>query len=60
VRRIDPVDGERGAESRIVRTPPAAFSADETAEAGIDRGSPGILRKMGSMPERKKQHQDYR
>ena len=36
------VDGQKVAEGRIERTQPGAFSVDETADVGIDLGSPVV------------------
>jgi arylsulfatase len=36
------VDGEKVAEGRIERTQPGLFSADETADVGIDLGTPVV------------------
>jgi arylsulfatase len=36
------VNGEKVAEGRIERTQPVAFSGDETADVGIDRGTPVV------------------
>jgi arylsulfatase len=36
------VDGQKVAEGRIERTQPGLFSADETADVGIDLGTPVV------------------
>jgi arylsulfatase len=36
------VDGQKVAEGRIERTQPGIFSADETADVGIDLGTPVV------------------
>jgi len=36
------VNGRKVAQGRIERTQPAAFSADETADVGIDLGTPVV------------------
>ena len=36
------VDGEKAGEGRIERTQPGLFSADETADVGIDLGTPVV------------------
>jgi arylsulfatase len=41
------VNGEKAAEGRIERTQPAIFSADETADVGIDLGTP-VVEAIGS------------
>ena len=46
------VNGQKVAEGRIERTQPIMFSADETADVGIDLGTP-VVESIGS--ERKSQ-----
>jgi arylsulfatase len=41
------VDGKKVAEGRIQRTQPAIFSGDETADIGIDLGTP-VVEAIGS------------
>jgi len=41
------VNGQKVAEGRIERTQPLVFSADETADVGIDRGTP-VVEAIGS------------
>jgi arylsulfatase len=36
------VDGEKAAEGRVPATQPGMFSADETADVGIDLGTPVV------------------